>query len=170
MLKQKRDFAKHDGNPNLWLYGYPGTGKTAILNYIYPKYYKKNLYNKFFDLYDPQEHTHVLLEDLDHEAVNRLSMNFLKTICDEAGFAIDQKYKTPQLARTTLLVTSNFSINDIVQDGPGTVENRNALYRRFWHVNIFEFLRVLGVKLLPKEERNKLKELGNTDTSKLFLS
>ena len=83
MTNQKRDFFKTNGDPHIWVYGYPGTGKSAIFNYIYPKYFKKNLHNKFFDLYDPKEHTHVILEDLDHEAVERLSINFLKTICDE---------------------------------------------------------------------------------------
>ena len=80
MVKQKKDFFKTNGDPHIWLYGYPGTGKTAILSYIYPKYFKKNLHNKFFDLYDPKEHSHVLLEDLDHEAVERLGINFIKTI------------------------------------------------------------------------------------------
>lgn len=170
MFAQKKSFEKTNGDPHIWLHGYPGTGKTAILSYVYPKYYKKNLYNKFFDLYDPKEHTHVLLEDLDHEATQRLSINFLKTICDEAGFPVDQKYKTPQLARTTCLVTSNFTIEQIIDDGPGVEENKAALYRRFWHVNIFNLLRVLGLKLLPKQERNQLKADGNTDPGRLFIS
>ena len=100
--------------------------------FIYPKAYKKNLYNKFFDLYDPTEHTHVMLEDLDHEAVQKLSINFIKTICDEAGFAIDQKYKTPQLARTTCLVTSNFTIREVVPETEGFHKNLQAIARRFW--------------------------------------
>ena len=48
MLNQKKDFFKNNGDPHIWLYGYPGTGKSAILNFIYPKYFKKNLHNKFF--------------------------------------------------------------------------------------------------------------------------
>ena len=111
-----------------------------------------------------------MLEDLDHEAVEKLSINFIKTICDEAGFAIDQKYKTPQLARTSVLVTSNFEIANILTDGKGIEENKQALYRRFWHINIFELLRLLGLKLLPKEERNKLKKEGNQDPGKIFIS
>lgn len=55
-LKQRRISATHEGNPHLWITGYPGTGKTAVLAFIYPKAYKKNLYSKFFDLYDPKEH------------------------------------------------------------------------------------------------------------------
>lgn len=170
MVTQKRDFFKTNGHPHIWLYGHPGSGKSAILSYIYPDYFKKNLHNKFFDLYDPAVHSHVMLEDLDHEAVERLSINFIKTICDESGFAIDQKYKTPQLARTTVLVTSNFSINDILLDGPGLEENKKAFYRRFWHVGIYNFLRVVGLKLLPREDRQKLQKEGNQDPGALFLS
>ena len=171
MVTQKRDFFKTEGHPHIWLHGYPGTGKTAVLSMVYPKYFKKNLHNKFFDLYNPQEHTHVMLEDLDHEAVERLSINFIKTICDEAGFAVDQKYKTPQLAKTTVLVTSNFTIDQILPvDLPGYEENKQAILRRFWHVNIYSFLRLLGLKLLPSFQRNALKADGNTDPSKLFIT
>lgn len=170
LITQKRDFFKSEGHPHIWLYGYPGSGKTTILSYIYPNYYKKNLHNKFFDLYDPETHDHVLLEDLDHEAVERLSINFIKTICDEVGFTVDQKYKTPQLARTTVLVTSNFTINDIVPEGKGVEENKAAILRRFWHINILSLLRLLGLKLLPRDERKSLQSKGNTDPGKLFMS
>ena len=170
MVTQKRDFFKTNGNPHIWLHGYPGTGKTAVLSYIYPRYYKKNLHNKFFDLYDPKEHSHVMLEDLDHQAVERLGVNFIKTICDEAGFSIDQKYKTPQLVRTTVLVTSNFTIQEIVQDTVAADTTTNAFLRRFWHVNIMSLLRMLGLKLLPKYERQQLQKNGNDDPAKLFIT
>ena len=170
LVVQKRDFFKTNGDPHIWLHGYPGTGKSAVLNYIYPKYYKKNLYNKFFDLFDPKVHSHVMLEDLDHEAVERLSLNFLKTLCDEAGFPIDQKYKTPQLVRTCVLVTSNFELPHVIPDTQGVEANKAALLRRFWHVNIYNLLRLLGLKLLPKKDRDMLRESGNQDPGKLFLS
>lgn len=170
LTSQKKDFFKSNGDPHIWLHGYPGTGKTAVLSLVYPTYFKKNLHNKFFDLYDPEIHTHVMLEDLDHEAVDRLSINFIKTICDEAGFAIDQKYKTPQLARTTCLVTSNFTIPEIMPEGVGYEDNKAAIMRRFWHVNIYELLRILHLKLIPKWDRDQLKKEGNTDVSKLFMT
>lgn len=169
MVHQKRDFFKSNGDPHIWVYGYPGTGKSAILSYVYPKYFKKNLHNKFFDLYDSSVHTHVMLEDLDHEAVERLSINFIKTICDESGFAVDQKYKTPQLVRTTVLVTSNFDIPNIMPETIGAEANKAAFLRRFWHVNIYALLRVLGLKLIPKEDRKKLSSEGNHDPGKLFM-
>jgi hypothetical protein len=168
-MKQRRITACNEGNPHLWLDGYPGSGKTAILHYIYPNAYKKNLYNKYFDLYNPNEHTHIILEDLDHEACDRLSINFIKTICDEAGFAIDQKYKTPQLAKTTVLITSNFTIKDIILDGPGYKENIRAIARRFWQIKIYELLRLLHLKLAPRDVLAELKKEGNTDTGRLFL-
>lgn len=173
MVHQKRDFFKDKRHPNIWLYGYAGTGKTAVLSFLYPNYYKKNLTNKFFDLFDAKVHTHCMLEDLDHQAVERLGINFIKTICDEAGFPIDQKYKTPQLVSTTCLVTSNFTIAEILNgldNNVGIEQNKAAIMRRFYHVRIDELLRLLGLKLLPKWDRIKLQKEGNTDSSKLFIA
>lgn len=89
-------------------------------------------------------------------------------ICDEVGFAIDQKYKSPQLARTTCLVTSNFTIKDLVR-GEGELVNIPAIERRFWQVNIYELLRLLQLKLVPKDVRATLKKEANSDLSKLFM-
>lgn len=173
LITQKKDQLTSDGHPHIWIHGPPGCGKSAILSYIYPNTYKKNLYNRFFDLYDPKSHDHIMLEDLDHDAVDQLSTNFLKTLCDESGFPIDQKYKTPQLTRSTILVTSNFTIAQIIGQSDecnvfGREANKAALQRRFWEVNAYEFLRLLGLKLLPKYEITMLKKAGNTDPSKLF--
>ena len=170
MISQKKDFFQTKRHPNIWLHGYPGSGKTTLLNFIYPNYFKKNLHNKFFDLYDPKIHTHIMLEDLDHEAVERLSINFIKTTCDEAGFAVDQKYKTPQLTQAPVLVTSNFTIPQIIPDGKGIEENKAALMRRFYHIRIDMLLQFLCLRLLPKEERVKLQKEGNNDPGKLFLT
>lgn len=175
LVAQKKDQLTSDGHPHIWVYGGPGTGKSAVLSFIYPNTYKKNLYNKFFDLYDPKIHDHIMLEDLDHDAVDKLSTNFLKTLCDESGFPIDQKYRTPQLARSTILVTSNFTIHDIIDQSEecnvfGKSENKAALMRRFWHVPINEFLHAVGLRMIPKYEISMLKKQGNTDPSKLFMS
>lgn len=171
MVAQKRDFFKHNGDPHIWLYGNPGTGKSAILQVVYPAYYNKNMDNRFFDLYKPDQHSHMLLQDVDHSSMEKLGVQFFKTVCDEAGFPVDQKYKTPQLARTTCLVSSNFRISDVIpEDMPGRTDQLNALRRRFWEVNISEILRILGVKLLSKYEITQLKKVGNQDPAKLFIS
>lgn len=193
LIHQRKDNLTSDGDPHIWVYGNPGSGKSSAMAYIYPTYYKKNLYNRFFDLYDPKIHSHIMLEDLDHgrtsslsvyrwgtqqcivDAVDKLSITFIKTLCDEAGFAVDQKYKTPQLSRATILVTSNFTIPDVVQHSTETnsnarTQNQFALLRRFWHINDKEFFHLLGIKLLPKYEVNMLKKQGNTDPGKLFMT
>lgn len=171
MITQKRDFFKTNGDPHIFLTGSPGDGKSALMQIIYPLYYNKNLDSRFFDLFKPEYHTHMLLQDLDHAVVEKLGVQFLKTICDEAGFPVDQKYKTPQLARTTVLVTSNFTLADILpEDMKGRNENLKALHRRFWCINIRDFLRALNLKLLSKYEIQALKKAGNTDPRKLFLS
>jgi len=174
LICQKRDQLTTTGEPHIWLYGSPGSGKSAILSYIYPKTYKKNLYNKFFDLYDPTVHDHIMLEDLDHDAVDALSTNFLKTLCDESGFPIDQKYKSPQLARSVILVSSNFTIQNVIENSDeanafGKNANKQAMLRRFWMLKDQEFFRIIGVKLLPRYEVNMLKKQGNTDPGKLFM-
>lgn len=116
-----------------------------------------------------------MLEDLDHDAVDTLSTNFIKTLCDESGFAIDQKYKTPQLTRSCILVTSNFTIDEIIDQSEeanvfGKQANKAAILRRFWHINVAEFMRILGLKIIPKYEIQMLKKAGNTDPSRLFMT
>lgn len=171
MVSQKRDFFKSNGDPHIFVTGAPGDGKSALMQVIYPKYYNKNLDSRFFDLFRPDYHTHTLLQDIDHAVVEKLGVQFLKTICDEAGFPVDQKYKTPQLARTTVLVTSNFQLQDLLpEDMKGRNENLQALRRRFWCVRINDLLRSLNIKLLSKYEITQLKKQGNTDPTKLFMS
>ena len=171
IIHQRRDFFQSNGNPHIWLHGAPGTGKSAVLQVVYPNYYNKNIDTKFFDRYDPKQHSHVLLQDVDHGTVEKLGVQFLKSICDEAGYPVDQKYKTPQIERLTILVTSNFTIRDVVpEDMPGRRENLAALERRFFHVNIRDLLPVLGLKLLSKYEVTQLKKKGNTDPKAIFIS
>ena len=171
MLLQTRDFFETNGDPHIWVYGTPGDGKSALMCVLYPKYYNKNLDNKFFDLFEPGKHTHMLLQDLDHAVVERLGVQFLKTVCDESGFPVDKKYKTPQLARTTVLVTSNFPLPEVLpEDMKGRNENLKALMRRFWHVRINDLLRALDLKLLSKYELAQLKREGNVDPRKLFMT
>lgn len=169
--RKKSFFGKHT-DPHLYVFGYPGSGKTSLLKWIYPKMYKKDLNNRFFDLYNEEEHTHIMLEDLDSINLDKLGVQFLKTLCDEAGFPIDQKYKTPQLTRATILITSNQSLDNLIEscDENKLVEtNKNALHRRFLHLRVDQLQRLLGVKLINDYERKQLKKEGNEDASKLYL-
>ena len=169
LIKQKKPEGTRP-HLHIWLYGFPGTGKTAIMNFLYPNTYKKDLNNRFFDLYDAKVHDHVMLEDLDHANVEKLGIQFLKTLCDESGFPIDQKYKTPQLTKTTVLVTSNFQIDAVVPEGKGVDETKMALHRRFLELRVDQFLTMLGLKLIPTYERKQLKLRGNNDPKAVFMT
>lgn len=169
--KKKQFFGKHN-DPHVYVFGFPGSGKTAMMSMIYPGYYKKDLSNRFWDLYDDEKHTHVMLEDLDSNNVERLGLQFLKTICDEAGFPIDQKYKTPQVTRATILVTSNQSLDQLINgiDDVKDIEQvKAAMFRRFLHLRVDQLQRLVGIKLISDFERKRLKKEGNEDPTKLFL-
>ena len=167
---QKRNFFKTQVDPHIWLHGFPGSGKTTLLKYIYPNSYKKKLDNRFFDLYDPEIHTHTILEDLDPVAVERLGSNFLKTICDSTGFPIDQKYKACHLARTVVLVSSNYCIRDVfAYEEKGREQTIGAMERRFYQIRIDNLLRFLGLKLIDKYDQKALLAKGNEDLTKLFI-
>lgn len=169
LIKQKKPTGTRN-HPHIWIYGFPGTGKTAIMNFIYPNTYKKDLNNRFFDLYNDKVHDHIMLEDLDHANVDKLGIQFLKTLCDESGFPIDQKYKTPQLTKSTILVTSNFTIDDVIPEGKGVDETKMALHRRFLQVRVDDFLRLVGLKLIPSYERKQLKLKGNDAPNAIFMT
>lgn len=171
MIHQRRDFFTTQANPHIWLMGNPGSGKSALMQVIYPNYYNKNLDTKFFCRFDETVHSHVLMQDVDHTSLERLGVQFFKSVCDEAGYPIDQKYKTPQIVRLCVLITSNFHINDVLpEDLKGRNENLAALRRRFWEINVRDLLPILGLKLLSKYEITQLKKAGNTDPSKLFMT
>jgi len=113
-----------------------------------------------------------MLEDLDGNALEKLGLQWFKTICDEAGFPIDQKYKTPQLTRATILVTSNYSLNDMVsmiEDIKCVSDVKAALERRFFQIRVDQLHRLLGVKLITDYERKQLKKEGNEDPRKLYM-
>lgn len=171
--QKKKSFFGKNLDPHLYVFGFPGSGKTSVLKFVYPNMYKKDLSNRFFDLYNDEVHTHIMLEDLDSVTLDKLSVQWFKTICDEAGFAIDQKYKTPQPTRSVILVTSNQNIDSLINgldDNRCVDETKKAIKRRFLQLRIDELLRILGIKLIPEYDRKQLKKQGNDDPSLLFMA
>lgn len=172
IAQKKKDFKGKHVNPNLYVYGYPGSGKTSLMQVVFPGYYKKDLSNRFWDLYDDKIHDYVMLEDLDGNALEKLGLQWFKTICDEAGFPIDQKYKTPQITRATILVTSNYSLCDMIsmmEDIKCVEDCKAAVSRRFFTIRVDQLHRLLGVKLINEYERKQLKREGNEDPRRLYM-
>lgn len=173
LITQKlKDFKGQHLNPNLYVYGFPGSGKTSLMKLVFPNYYKKDLSNRFWDLYDDKQHKECMLEDLDANCLEKLGFQWFKTICDEAGFPIDQKYKTPQLTRCTILVTSNYSLYDLissVEDLKGVQSVQSAMARRFFTIRVDALHRLLNIKLVSDYERKLLKKEGNEDVRKLYM-
>lgn len=170
MISQSGINLKTNGDPHIWLYGEPGLGKTTILQVIYPKYYVKALNNDYFDCYDQHIHTHLLLSDVDINVVEKLGINFFKSICDESGYPINRKWKQAVRVRFTVLVSSNFKINDCVpEELKGRRENVKAFERRFFKCEIKGLLCLLGLAQVPEFDLKRLKYEKNTDPRKCFM-
>lgn len=171
MMVQTMDKDKKSGMPHMWITGAPGDGKSALVNLIFNMIYYKNMDTRFFDLLKADKHQAIVFSDVDHATVEKLGVQFFKTVCDEAGFPVDQKYKTPQLVSLPIIITSNFRLHDVLpEDMQGRHENLMALKRRFFEVGIQDLLRLLHVKLLSKYELNMLKREGNSDPRKCFMT
>lgn len=173
LIEQKRQsYFGTIADPHLYVHGFPGTGKTSLLQFLYPRNYKKDLSCRFWELFDPKKHSHVILEDFDSNCLDNLGLQWFKTICDEAGFNYDQKFKSTQLGKATILVTSNQDLDSLITQSDETklvMETRRALHRRFWQIRVDVLQRLLGLKLIPEFERKQLKRAGNEDPAKLYM-
>lgn len=172
MAQNKRKTYGPRTEPHLYIHGFPGSGKTSLIHWLYPTAYKKDMSTHFWEMYDDNVHTHTLLEDLDMDNIEKLTVQKLKTWCDEAGFNYDQKYKSANISRTTVIVTSQYTIDQLINpDNTSDVEGtKRALRRRFFVLRVDALHRLLGIKLIPEYERKQLRKAGNSDASKIYLS
>lgn len=107
----------------VWAYGKPGTGKSRWARDAYTGLYDK-LINKWWDGYSNEET--VLIDDLslDHGFLG----SFLKRWCDHYPFRAEVKGGSMVIRPKTIIVTSNYTIDEIFDKDPELVL---ALKRRF---------------------------------------
>ena len=163
-----------DHRPRMWIWGPPGTGKSAYVHWKFPRHYKKSLAKNevvYWNNFDPQYHDYVYLEDIGHDAFRNIGMEQIKQWSDPSnGYTINFKYGAPVSGiRTPLVITSNFHPFELFKPGqPGIEQEKAALVRRFEILHIDELLKRDGVRLASKERLTELKAKGNVDYSKCF--
>jgi len=109
----------------LWLYGPPGCGKSHYARSLSQDYYIKPA-NKWWDGFNQHRHRVVLLEDLD-KSTDYLG-HHLKLWADKWSFAAEKKGSTIQVRPHQVVVTSNYTIEEIWGGDPNLCE---AIKRRF---------------------------------------
>lgn len=154
--------------PHYWIYGEPGSGKSAIIEVLWPGYYAKRTDGDWGG-YQNQEAVYV--GDMDPQGFQRIGSTYLKTWCDPQGFNANRKYAGgDHIIIKQLLVTSNFRIYECFKPGTqGQEKLQKALNRRFTEISITELLHQHQIKLRPLAELAYLKSINNTDYSRCFM-
>lgn len=163
-----------DHSKRMWIYGGPGTGKSAYVAWKYPRAFKKSLTKNevlYWNGLDVDWHTHVYLEDIGPEAFENIGMEQLKQWADPShGYTVSMKYGAPIYGVTLpLIVTSNYRPSQLLPDDlkyPTT--ELQALERRFEVVSIAQLLERENLKLRPKSELVALRKAKNADFGAVF--
>ncbi len=137
-----------EGCCGIWIYGETGSGKTTAARTEYGEYFSKTT-NKWWDGYQGEET--VIIEDLDPNH-NKLG-HHLKLWTDKWSFPAEVKCGMRCLRPTRVIITSQYSIEEIFPDEPATVE---ALKRRCKVIHMHKALVV--PTLSPPHQRRRMNE------------
>lgn len=175
MVKSRNELPTEiDHSKRLWIYGGPGTGKSAFVAWKYPRAFKKSLTKNevlYWNGLDLDWHSHVYLEDIGPEAFENIGMEQLKQWADPShGYTVSMKYGAPIYGVCLpLIVTSNYRPSQLLPDDlkyPTT--ELHALERRFEIVSINDLLERENLKLRKKSELVALRKAKNADFGAVF--
>jgi len=94
----------------LWIHGKSGIGKSRWASISFPKAYRKNAMEEHFERYSDQDT--IIIEDMLPE--HRKSWNYLLLmISDIYAFTAKIRYGSVALKHNTLIITSNYAIDEI---------------------------------------------------------
>lgn len=111
-----------ESTTGIWIYGESGCGKSRYARTAFSDFYLKGIH-KWWDSYQGQES--VIIEDVDPS--HSFIAHHLKIWADRYSFQGECKGASLMLRPTNVVVTSQYSIDDIWSDA----ETRDALHRRF---------------------------------------
>jgi len=132
---------KEGHQPNLWIYGNTGTGKSFYARKkLQDNFYAKIASNKWWDKYTGQDN--VLIEDMDKK--HDYQAYYLKIWADKYAFPVEIKNGADLIRPKVIVVTSNYSIREIFPNP----QDYEPLERRFkvvhkkepWNKNPFNML------------------------------
>lgn len=163
-----------DHSKRLWIYGLPGTGKSAYVAWKFPRAFKKSLSKnevQYWNGIDLDWHDYVYLEDVGPDCFKDIGMEQFKQWADPShGYTISVKYGAPIYGVCLpLIVTSNYTPKELMPlDQRYPITEFEALARRFEIISIDELLKREGVKLKCKAELTELKKKKNADFGLCF--
>ena len=148
---------------HLWIHGNSGSGKTSVVEYLYPGHFRKRSDKDWLgwdETWAPHKVVH--LNDFDMQAMKSLGIQHLKELCDPQGFNADVKYAGGKIINPRLVVvTSQFTIPECFPIGIiGVEQQKSALFRRFKQVHIKNYLAENNLLLCSPEEVEYAKDNG----------
>lgn len=172
---------------NYIIWGPSGSGKSASIEFLFPKAYKLQKGTQYWDGYDRQnpDHKVVWIDEMSKETLKCIAgrtdggFEFLKELGDRYPVTVDAKWLQGQKIRPAqIIITMNEHPTSLLPDR-ATHINKEALYRKFNIISASDWLYKWNLHVVPGKgvEPNELPEepeiidlVSDSDETTLSLS